>query len=227
MRGRFALAATWLTLAVVITSLGAADNPPSPGKPPAHTKPLREQVLAEPFNLELIARFRAQRDAEIHHRREALQALIEGLLARLRDDNKTASTRLRQADASASIRNLAHAVLTPGVWRILWHTDEDSNHTDPQALCKVCGHTDLADCPVCGGDGYKRDEICPRCGGTGVVPCTHPIHHPHDASSPLFLSPQARRDIRKLIDIARYLRAGGFDWFSPDAYKPSPKLDMG
>jgi len=117
------------------------------------------------------------------------------------------------------------------------------------AGCSGCG---LKACPACKGTGYRDASrrgsdrgarrrpppgpttACDRCKGTGsvpcgdcrgrgVVPCPRCTANRSGRSKPA-IAPEAVEAVRKLIDLAGYLRDGGLDLYSPQALKRSPKL---
>lgn len=74
-------------------------------------------------------------------------------------------------------------------------------------------------CIECSGLGAVR---CENCGNTGIVPCKCITRF--DVISPAPSSFIDRARFNNLISIARYLRNGGIDFFTPQAIKLAPKL---
>jgi hypothetical protein len=77
--------------------------------------------------------------------------------------------------------------------------------------CKDCLGSGAVDCKVCGGKG---EVPCPKC-GAGAAPAAGP-------AAPIGAA--ATEAINKVIALANYLRAGGVDFWSPEALKSSPRL---
>jgi len=104
-------------------------------------------------------------------------------------------------------------------------------------LCKACkgkgttkqvrnfgtrSSTYNAPCTRCTGRGEFQ---CPTCGGKGVVDCKCKGKQPDATapSGPAALQSNAAEAIRKTIEMAKHLRDGGLDLYSPRAFEPSPK----
>jgi len=80
-------------------------------------------------------------------------------------------------------------------------------------------------CTKCNGTGV---EPCPVCGGRGTVPCDKCSAGGGAASDSLGnMSPRALAAIRQVIVMARYLRDGGVDLYSPKALACSPVVTAG
>jgi len=86
-------------------------------------------------------------------------------------------------------------------------------------------------CPACKGTGA---DTCEKCRGRGVVPCTCgarpvPLGKDVDAAeaSAAGVAPKEAAAARTVIAMARYLRSGGIDLDSRDAFKRSPAVAGG
>lgn len=116
------------------------------------------------------------------------------------------------------------------------------------ADCRKCSATGIKRCPSCKGTGHQRSRSdqagrspgpaspCEQCKGKGAVPCPEcngrgaiqcrkcAAKAAREAAGAARPAPHEAGAVSKLIGVARYLRDGGIDLYSPDALKCSPKL---
>lgn len=219
----------------------------------AEVRSLERAVLLNPFDLTKLDRLGELREADRLAYIKAIEALGDGLEAVLKDDHERAAAKLYEAKSVARVRELARGELGIELWRVLGGEDgldqgdapaggEQDPITDQAPLrvrlndlvnlCPVCGHTGLMDCQRCRGDGFYRGETCPQCEGAGVEACTHSIHAQQGdgrdgSDAHRGLTAEQRSRVERLIQIVRYLSAGGVDWFSAGALARSPRIGEG
>ena len=107
--------------------------------------------------------------------------------------------------------------------------------------CKLCGGAGIKLCPACKGSGRQEGRsasrfapcptcrgtgaaTCGACGGRGGATCTGCQGPGQPTASRVGLRPSEVRRLAELIAIARHLRDGGLDLYSPDALHPSPQM---
>ena len=120
----------------------------------------------------------------------------------------------------------------------------DTNEVD----CNACEGKGLKTCSLCKGWGLRRDRdgkrssplaraiMCDQCKGAGALPCAQckgrgvvscrkcAMVKAQNAASETGPGPDQSKAIEKLIALARYLRDGGVDLYSPRALEPSPGM---
>ncbi len=231
-----------LALAALLSLLLLMGADEQPADRALQLRSLQAHVLTDPFNLQKLDELRQLRAADLEARAQSLQALAGGLSALLKDDRGRAAGLLSRAAAEPSVRDLARSNLGHALWDILFPppdpVDPAPDAQPPadqrsmmtlQNLCTACGHTGRMDCRQCRGDGYDRGETCRRCEGTGTEACVHAIHRAQAGEQPASDGPRTltedqRRRVQALIDQARYLAAGGADFLSSSAVRPSPRV---
>jgi hypothetical protein len=211
----------------------------------------RKVLLAQPSNEEAARQLAALRRLERAERAEALSALADGLSAYLERDLIVAGDLLRKAAASCEVKELADGFLLRSLDEMIAECPERKidAKADDETVCSFCGDTGLADCAKCKGAGKTRcpkckgrgelrvsgargvtvscDECrgsgvvtCERCLGSGTMPCRACTKRV-EAVQPTQLGPNAIEAARKVICMARYLKAGGVDLYSAGALLPS------
>lgn len=210
---------------------------------------LTRTVLSDPLDSTAIARLTELREREQQQRRQALSGLPEGLQGYLDGKVTTARAGVTQAVQSPYVVDLASHVLGAPLEEVVRGRLEPAVCPmcggTSRADCKRCHGSGVQPCRACGGDGFSRDNKgrrsvgvaipCEQCKGAGAVPCPHcsgrgvvacekcamPAGHAADKPGP---KPAQIEAIKKLIGLARYLRDGGLDFYSPRALTCSPKL---
>jgi len=229
-------------------ALGLAARAAEPPALDAEIRALSDKVLADPGDAAAVQKLAKLRPEQAETRREALRSLEVGLEAYLSGEFAVAAQELKKAARSPEAVYLADKLLLSPVREIV--ADSEKRSAKSSDVCSACGGSGWADCPGSGcyssgvtpcatcrglGRGRKTGRPCPGCGGGGEVTCPKCLGAglvrcptcrggETGGAERTWVGSNAAEAIKKVISMARYLRGGGPDLFSPGALEPSPKL---
>ena len=153
---------------VVWTAVGpvhaASPAKAKPEDPDAAIAALRRRVLADPIDAQAVPELDQQRRKQVVERNNALDALAQGLGVYLDGRMREAGVLLGKAARCKSVVAWAKAV-TPLDMVFAACGVGPRRPKAAHRLCRECGGTLAADCPMCKGAGWRR---CTRCNGTGT-----------------------------------------------------------
>ncbi len=238
-------------LAAVVLSCYAsflwADSSNASGDLADEIKDLCTIVLSNPIDSAAHRRLAELRGQQLHERRQALNALARGLTFYIDRRLQSAMPELSKAMQSRYAVDLANSILLTPLEDVL---EECKKYKRPKTRCPACLETRWAVCRDCSGAGatvcrecrggglaggrFSRARSsgecegcqgsghfeCRDCDGEGFVRCTRCV------ARNAGMGANEREAIEKLIAMAVYLRNGGVDFFTHDALKCSPRLQL-
>ena len=212
---------------------------------------LSRQVLADPLDATAATRLGALREQQDQRRSEGLTGLADGLGGWLIGSRIGVAPALTRALASPDVTELADRILGPVALTLDQIVRQWAGFGET-GVCPDCGQTHQADCTACDGAGFllcrdcrgrgvrpktgnrSREEACSTCRGTGAVRCgscqgkgtvkcqTCAKETPAGGASSL--PTDQRTAVERLAALARYLRDGGVDLYTPRALEKSPQM---
>jgi len=211
-------------------------------------------VLADPLDTKAMAQLSELRRVQKQRRYEALDGLVEGLQRYVDDQPAGMRLGLRKALHDPVAMELTEQVLGIDLNQLSTQDGNplgsdicplcgDTGSCD----CRKCKGIGVSTCATCSGSGIPRRArsrrqlfdnsvtMCTKCGGTGANPCTECkgqgfvrcrkcAQKAILAGSNTGIESKRNEKIKKLIAIARYLRDGGIDLYTPNALKCSPMI---
>jgi len=224
-----------------------ADSSNSLGDSEDEIKDLCTIVLSNPIDSAAHRRLAGLRRQQLQQRRQALNALARGLTFYIDRRLQSTMPELSKAMQSRYVVDLANSILLTPLEDVL---EECKKYKKPKTRCPSCLETRWAVCKDCSGSGatvcrecrgmglaggrFSRPGSsgecegcrgsgyfeCGECAGEGFVRCTRCV------ARNAGMGANEREAIEKLIAMAVYLRNGGVDFFTQNALKCSPRLQL-
>lgn len=231
---------------------GPAPAAATPAERAKRVSELARKVLNDPFDNKAIGELDRLRREQRRARLVALDRLSKGMAVYAKHGAGAAAMAMRDVLASPSVLALANANFSRSIQDILKGLSAPATSRPARTgRCSKCADMIEVDCPICrglgaigcsrcGGRGQGRSTgspyssvrdcvscgatgmvACKKCGGTAVVPC--PTCAKKTPGLTGAVDPIEADAAKRLSVMARHLRQGGVDLYSPDALKASPK----